>query len=194
MIHRDLDLATRWTWAVNFMLWPLGKSPWCPLARRLDGSRCSFWHTVLGEKNPATAKIWIAAVQLVASQFTITVYSKMFLSDCNLSPVSAPQSNVMDLANLLDETADVFIFEPGSAADALILRFRLHNATICSLACFTIIVQDVADDRQEVFCICWQCLHQLSQVLYAALHCNCALWQNEMHFSRFLGLFKDTSI
>lgn len=105
-----------------------------------------------------------------------------------------PQRNVMDLANLLDETADVFIFKPGCTADALVLRLRLHNATVCSLACFTIIMQDVADDGQKVFCVCWQCLHQLSQILDATLHCNCALWKNEVHINRFLGLFNHNSI
>jgi len=35
--------------------------------------------------------------------------------------VSVPQNKMMDLTHSLDETANVFIFEPGSTTDALVL-------------------------------------------------------------------------
>jgi hypothetical protein len=40
-----LHLGSRWSWVVNFTPWPLypqGKSPWCPMDRRLGGPQ-TFW-------------------------------------------------------------------------------------------------------------------------------------------------------
>jgi len=63
------DLGTRWKWVVNPIPWPLhsqGKSPWCPLNRRLCGPlyRSSlFWRT---EKSLASARSESQMVQPLA--------------------------------------------------------------------------------------------------------------------------------
>lgn len=114
---------------------------WCtriPLSEACSWAKVMFSEYMTADRNFLLLPTWWG-VSLPHHAFFLSPPSYLWL-------ISVPQNKMMDLTHSLDETANVFIFEPGSTADALVLWVRLHNATVCSLACFTVVVQYVADN------------------------------------------------